>query len=50
MKKKISLLLSLAVATFCLFPQVAFAANETTGSTDIVLEFPQPSKIGRAHV
>jgi len=43
MKKKISLLLSLAVATFCLFPQVAFAANETTGSTDIVLEFPQPS-------
>lgn len=43
MKKKISLFLSLAVVMLCLFPQPALAANETTGSTNIVLEYPQPS-------
>ena len=43
MKKKISLFLSLAVVMLCLFPQTALAANETTGSTNIVLEYPQPS-------
>lgn len=40
MKKKISFLLSLAIAILCISTQTAFAINETTSSTNVSLEFP----------
>lgn len=40
MKRKLSFLLTMAIAMACLLPQAAFAANETTGSTEVVVDVP----------
>lgn len=46
MKKKISFLLSLAFVMACISPLTAFAVNETTGSTDVSLDFPLTTNTG----